>query len=208
MSSNFLVSGGTAEWHLIVHLFPALKPKLKYPEGNAIAALSDDTVRERLSFAIKSKIERICVLFDAEQREAQRSWRSVREVLAEDGYAQLPEEMPKSGVICEAEGRPRVGVWIMPDNLSRGMIEDFYLQSIPRDDRERIRSEQFIQSIPSSERLFGAKISKAVYGVWLSIQKEPTSPAQAITRNLVSRESGQLPLFVSWLQRLFAEELA
>ncbi len=208
MSSNFLVSGGTAEWHLIVHLFPASQPKLKYPKGNSIAALSDDTVRERLSFAIKSKPERVCVLFDAEQREAQRSWRFVREVLIEAGYIELPEEMPESGLICEAEGRPRVGVWIMPDNLSRGMIEDFYLQAIPSDDRERIRSEQFIESIPSEERLFGAKRSKAVYGVWLSIQKERASPAQAISRNLVSRESGQLPLFVSWLRQLFAEELA
>jgi hypothetical protein len=96
----------------------------------------------------------------------------------------------------------------MPDNLSRGMIEDFYLQAIPGNDRERIRSEQFIESVPATERLFGAKTSKAVYGVWLSIQEEPASPAQAISRNLISRESGQLPLFVSWLQQLFGEELA
>jgi len=208
--SNHLLSGGTAEWHLIVNVLPVLKENkvLPYPQKLGRIALSDDTVRDRLTGTLRtSGLERLCVVFDAERRTAQEHWEELREILLGEDYADCPAEMPPGGLIVEAEGKPRVGVWIMPDNVSPGMIEDLYTDAIAEDDRERMRAEKFIDGIPEAERLFRAKRTKAVLGVWLSIQEDPMSPGQALGRNAISSNQGKIQDFAAWLQKLFAEEL-
>jgi hypothetical protein len=204
---DYLLSGGTAEWHLVVHVRPALKRKgedgLPYPSDDGVHSLSDDTIRKRLAAVLKTKVERLCVIFDAEEKDAQFRWIRIRKLLVEAGYLGLPEQMDPKGLVAEADGLPRLGVWIMPDNLSSGMIEDFYLRAIPEDDRELVRSRRFVREIPDEERLFAKKTSKATLGVWLAIQDDPIGPGLSIKRGLIRHDAGLLPTFSAWLDRLF-----
>ena len=45
----------------------------------------------------------------------------------------FPETLPREGLIHVAPFGLRVGVWIMPDNQSRGMLETFLSELVPKD---------------------------------------------------------------------------
>jgi len=94
----------------------------------------------------------------------------------------------------------------MPDNSGPGMIEDFYLTAIPKENAQLNRARAFVESIPVEERLFRSKVSKATFGVWLGIQADNTAPGQAVERKLILRNAGRFPQFVAWLRDLFREQ--
>jgi hypothetical protein len=208
MSTAHLISGGSAEYHLIIKTLPILRSVLDFPQRLQGAALSDDTILERLEVALLTSNPRICVIFDAESRAVNQLWGAMRMLLRRNGYENLPEQFPSNGIVCEVEERPRIGIWIMPDNEGPGMIEDFYLLAISPDNLQMRRARSFVESIPNDERLFGARVSKATFAVWLGIQADNTSPGQAVERNLILREAGRFPQFVAWLRDLFREEFA
>lgn len=72
------------------------------------------------------------IVVDADDQFGSR-WQSVRNgclTLAAD----FPEELPPEGLVHENDQGLRIGVWIMPDNRSRGMLETFLNQLIVPDD--------------------------------------------------------------------------
>ena len=201
MKKPILISAGTDEWHLLQHIHPDFKELFKqYPTSDSALAnfaLSDDTVIPRLKAALKSSLlpERpICVIRDAEVQSADVLWQKLILVFREAGYSNLPDRLPRTGLILNEESLHRVGVWIMPNNEDAGMIEDFYLRAIRRDDRELGLAKTFVISIPKP--LFKDKISKSVYRVWLAIQSDPVGPAQALAFQQISRDAGDIPIFI------------
>lgn len=68
----------------------------------------------------------------------------------------LPQQPTATGTILEpGNGRPRIGIWLMPDNESPGELEDFVQTMVPSDDPVWPRSENYIDRISSS----GSQIS-------------------------------------------------
>ena len=63
-------------------------------------------------------------------------WSRVRERCRKVA-ATFPEELPAGGVIHETADGLRIGVWVMPDNGSRGMLETF-LSCLLVPDRQRL----------------------------------------------------------------------
>lgn len=168
-----------------------------------LTSLSDDTVNPRLKAALKSSLlpERtICVIRDAEDKCVDDLWQRLSSVFREAGYSHLPDRLPLTGLILEEQDLHRVGVWIMPNNEDAGMIEDFYLRAISAEDWENGLAKTFVSSIPNPR--FGPKISKSVYRVWLAIQSDPVGPAQALAFQQISRDAGDLPVFIQWLSDL------
>ncbi len=68
-------------------------------------------------------LKAIGIIVDANDRFESR-WSSIRERCRKIA-ADFPEELPAGGVIHPNEHGLRIGVWIMPDNQSRGMLETF-----------------------------------------------------------------------------------
>ena len=209
MKKPILISAGTDEWHLLQHIHPDFSEtfrRVQYPKSDPALgefALSDDTVIPRLKAALKSSFlpERpICVICDAEAESADVLWQKLILVFREAGYSNLPDRLPRTGLILNEESFHQVGVWIMPNNEDAGMIGDFYLRAIRRDDRELGLAKTFVISIPKP--LFKDKISKSVYRVWLAIQSDPVGPAQALAFQQISRDAGDIPMFIQWLNEL------
>ena len=148
--------------------------------------------------------EIVGVVVDADL-DVQSRWASLRDRLVKAGYAGVPDDPDPDGTIVEAEDLPKLGVWLMPDNLTGGMIEDFMTFLIPAGDALFEHAKTVIAGLPATPARFPANRStKALIHTWLAWQVEPGKPmGQAITKKFFAAEGPQFDSFLSWMKRLF-----
>lgn len=148
--------------------------------------------------------EIVGVVVDADL-DVQARWTSLRDRLVKAGYAGVPDDLDPEGTIVEAEDLPKLGVWLMPDNLTGGMIEDFMTFLIPAGDALFEHAKTVIAGLPATPARFPANRStKALIHTWLAWQEEPGKPmGQAITKKFFAAEGPQFDSFLSWMKRLF-----
>ena len=147
------------------------------------------------------------VVIDADTDLASR-WRSLRGRLIEVGYEGVPENPTPDGTILDPPVGtllPRVGIWMMPDNRNRGILEDFLRFLVPEGSLlfEHVKSS--VAAIPDGERRFSKLTEpKALIHTWLAWQDEPGKPlGTAITARYLDPAVAQVDVLVSWLNRLF-----
>lgn len=135
-------------------------------------------------------------------------WESLKHLLGECGYKDLPAEMPQEGLIAEGGEKP-VGVWLMPDNTSLGMLEHFMATLVPRGDRLWDRARESVVGIPEPDRRFKPQARpKAEVHTWLAWQEEPGTPmGLAVKKKYFDASSPTAQLFVQWVNRLLAVEV-
>ena len=168
---------------------------------------------ERLIEAIPVRLkvietEALGVVLDADLDLAGR-WAALRHRLTQAGYDRVPQQPAADGTILVAPANsllPRFGVWIMPDNRSKGILEDFLRFLVPSGSRLFEHAKSSVASIPEGERRFSqAAEPKAVIHTWLAWQKEPGKPlGTAITARFLDPNVAEVDVFVGWLQRLFS----
>ena len=66
----------------------------------------------------------------------------------------LPQRPVAGGTISPTGSKPRVGVWLMPDNTSTGELEDFVVQMMPAGDPVWPMSQGYIDAISDQDRKF------------------------------------------------------
>ena len=147
------------------------------------------------------------ILVDANENLASR-WQAVRDKLRKEGV-ELPATIEPTGAIIEGdlrEGRPRVGVWLMPDNTLPGEIEDFVAAMIPEDDPVWPLSGAYIGGIPEPYRKFTpGKTRRAEVHAWLAARERPRLMGVAIRARDLDVDGAGCKSFVDWLRRLFRE---
>ncbi len=152
-----------------------------------------------------SEIETLGVVLDADT-DLQAQWERIRAIVEPQQYT-LPDRPNPTGTIVTSvrPQRPRLGIWIMPDNQLTGTIEDFLLYLTRRGDTLLNRARAAIEAIPHSERRFKPSYySKALIHTWLAWQEEPgTALGLAITRNYLDPGQNPAPAFKIWLETLF-----
>ena len=165
---------------------------------------SDAILLSRLSALIqRPEMEIIGVVIDADTNIRGR-WQSIRDKLQNYPYA-LPDAPEPDGTIIEGvEDRPRLGFWLMPDNVTPGMLEDFCRQLAPDD--AIAFAEHCVTG--AKEKLFATfrdvHRSKAVVHTYLAWQDEPGKPlGQSITARVLQPNTEIAGAFASWLKRLF-----
>jgi len=151
-----------------------------------------------------SGIKRLGIIVDADLDAVSR-WEEVRNRVSVS-VPNCPQELPTTGLVYQSE-RLRVGVWIMPDNSSRGMLETFMLYLIENDD-----SELFAHAKASAEKAatdFAAKFKdahfdKAAMHTWLAWQDPPGRQThQAVKERIFQADTVQSRLFLQWFVNLF-----
>lgn len=120
----------------------------------------------------------------------------------------MPTTIPSDGLVLppNVEHNPIVGVWIMPDNNTKGMLEDF-LATLAKDDDKILPTvgdvldkieEQGINKYKSIHR------AKARIHTYLAWQENPGTPmGSAITKRYLDPLSPTSRKFMEWLNRLF-----
>ncbi len=153
----------------------------------------------------ESKLQTLGIVVDADRDLAAR-WQAVRDRLIASGYHNIPKVPPAEGWVDAPSDRPRVGVWLMPNNQLPGMLEDFVAHLIPSNDALRPKAEAILQEIEEAGLNCYTSVHrpKALIHTWLAWQETPGMPmGQAITARVLSHESPIAIAFVAWLQHLF-----
>ncbi len=132
-------------------------------------------------------------------------WNDVRKKLTEAGFTP-PNSPDPHGTIIDGDRVPAVGVWLMPDNSSRGEIEDFVIKMIGDHDPVWPLAQSYINSIPDDARKFSsAKSDKAKLYAWLATRKKPNRMGAAVSAGDLIAQTQLNSLFVDWLSKLFGQ---
>ena len=167
----------------------------------------DDKLLGSLPTRIKASEDAIIgVLLDADV-DIHGRWNAVRSLLTRAGYGEVPENPDPKGTILEPVAGtllPRIGIWLMPNNLDPGMLEDFLRTLVPADDPHLPIADSTVNGLPD-RRFSDNHRSKAIMHTWLAWQKEPGKPfGQAITIRFLESNSANADNFCDWLKRLFS----
>ena len=126
------------------------------------------------------------------------------------GYQHVPDNPAAEGTILDPPADtllPRVGIWIMPDNQTKGILEDFLRFLVPEGSQLFRHVESSVMAIPEGERRFSQfDEPKAIIYTWLAWQEKPGKPlGTAITAKFLDPNVGQVDVLIAWLKRLFFE---
>ena len=178
--------------------------------ADKVANIEESKTVEKLLEAIVTRVKvggefPIGFVLDADSPVIDR-WRSVRDRLLKGQVEDVPESPSAEGFIGRSsEWQTKVGVWLMPDNLSDGMLEDF-LQRLLADNDTLIR---FARTATEDSIAHGAKYSpvhrsKAVIHAWLAWQAKPGEPFGTAIHAKYFRHDTEIALrFVAWYRTLF-----
>lgn len=126
---------------------------------------------------------------------------------AQRAISPLPAYPDPNGTIIREDpstGSPRVGIWLMPDNVSPGELEGFVSQMIPPTDRVWPLSRRYVNQIPYPERKFTeTKTLRAQIHAWLATREDPRQMGLAIGARDLEVANSLSQRFLSWLTRLF-----
>ena len=154
----------------------------------------------------ESGVRAIGIVLDADQ-DAQARWAAVTRPFVEVGYTNIPLVPTPDGTVVEFAQRPRIGIWMMPNNQVSGMLEDFVAHLLPQNDQLLPRARTTVQALEDEGVHRHALVhrSKAVIHTWLAWQQQPGHPlGLAITANVLMRDATLARAFADWLRRLFA----
>ena len=142
------------------------------------------------------------ILADADDDLTGR-WASIANRLAEEGI-RAPNHPDANGVIIDTRGKPSVGIWLMPDNIATGELENFVADMIPADDKVWPLSRRYVNQIPYTERKFADnKTLRAQLHAWLAIREDPRQMGLAIRACDLAVSKTLSQTFLAWLGRLF-----
>ncbi len=164
-----------------------------------------DNLLEALEVELMRRAEtRLGIVVDADIDIAIR-WQSLRHKLIKAGYTYVPLHPTPGGTILKQEGRPMVGLWLMPDNTIPGMLEDFTSLLIPAGDILWPMAQDIVQQVITKDQRFPqTQEMKANIHTWLAWQEEPGKPmGQAITKRYLDAAAPHAQRLMDWLCRLF-----
>lgn len=146
------------------------------------------------------------VIVDADTNLTAR-WQAIQHAFEEAGYHGLPAIPDQDGTVIEppyGSILPRSGVWVMPDNRTSGILENFLHFLIPQ--QPNALFDQVIASVDAiqSPRFTQNDKPKAIIHTWLAWQSNPGRPyGTAIKARFLDPDVPLVDVLVSWLERLF-----
>lgn len=198
-----------------LHVMYAICEKYELPENFAIKEFGGINKQLKslknlyLTGIAKSDIgtpfKTIGVVVDADSTAGNR-WEQIKTILSKHTSQTL--EIPHTGLIITLENQTKFGLWIMPNNITTGMLEDFMAFLIPESDDLIEKTNDFLQDIEDSS-LHRYKLihkQKAKIHSWLALQEDPGTPmGLAITKKYLDMDINNQVRddFVNWIKALF-----
>lgn len=174
-------------------------------ESTPSFSISDkDNITQLLeSLALEMKVsgrQAVGILVDANDDVTGR-WNAIQNRLRRADIEPPPSPNPDGTII---QARPRIGIWLMPDNTSAGELEDFVAQMIPTEDPVWPLSLSYIEGIPGADRKFSEKKKlRAQLYAWLAAREDPRRMGLAIRARDLKVDGDLSKKFVAWLNGLF-----
>jgi hypothetical protein len=160
--------------------------------------------RYRISARLKAAgLTHLGLMVDADE-DADARWRSIRNACL-PSIPNIPEQIPETGLIISTNDI-KFGIWIMPDNLMRGMLETFLAYMVP-DESEPLW--KYAQEVVAEAKNRGAlfidpHIDKARIYTWLAWQAPPGQQLHdAIKQRILNPLHPNAQTFVNWFKTLY-----
>ncbi|HYI71327.1 MAG TPA: DUF3226 domain-containing protein [Skermanella sp.] len=158
-----------------------------------------------ISVELKSpKVDTLGIVVDADEDFAGR-WQRLRSLcgVAAPG---LPPDMPTDGLITQTGDGKRLGIWIMPDNVSRGMLETFLRYLVPEPEEPIwLRAQEAVAgAVADGAKCRPHHVDKSNIYTWMAWQDPPGQSfgTALVSKVLDSRAPQALP-FVKWFRDLY-----
>ncbi len=200
-NERILLVEGEDDEHVVRHLYK--KACGIEPNFRIVNQRGYEKLLEALGVHLKqSGLQTLGVVVDADDdREAR--WQELA-ASAKKCAVSLPDVPDASGTMVE--GPPRVGIWLMPDNLRAGELEDFARELIPSEDTVWPLAKRYIAGIPEHDRKFKpGKLSRANLYAWIASREQPQRIGAAIGAGDLDIEARLGRRFVQWLRTLFED---
>ena len=207
MGQRILLVEGDDDLHVIAKLCKCCD----IPETFSIVECGGyDKLLESIPVRIKgSDIDVLGIVVDADE-DIEARWKSIHAKLAQAGYSSMlpPKPLPE-GVLFESSSGapllPRIGIWLMPDNQTPGILENFVSFLVPDGDRLWPVAEKAVADIPHELVRYKKQYKpKANIHTYLAWQEEPGKPmGQSITKGVLNPKQPVCLKFVAWLKRVF-----
>lgn len=161
---------------------------------------------------LKSGITHLGIVVDADDDITAR-WQSLRNACSlAITNTDFPESLPKTGLLYTVDNKNisqnpiRFGIWIMPDNRMRGMLETFLAYLIPDESDELWTfAKQSAQTAKEHNAPFiDVQTDKANIYTWLAWQKPPGRQLHdALKQRILDPEHPTAQAFVHWFKLLY-----
>lgn len=208
---NHLVVEGNEDKFAVIQLmkhhidWPAEKEK--YPVHIELGFSADEILAvPYLSTKLKSsEVKILGVILDADEEFASR-WQRLRNI-CEPMFPTIPAALPKDGLVVENDEGQRLGIWIMPDNASHGMLETFIKYLVPVDAKPLLKFAETV--VKEAKTDYGAPyiqahVDKALVHTWLAWQDPPGEACgRALTRKVLDAKCPVAQIFSIWFKRLY-----
>ena len=196
-----LLVEGDKDKHVVVHL------RQRHPSTPAFCVVDKGGIDSLLpSISLEVRVqgrEVVGIMADADDNVMGR-WNAIRHHLSKLDIPAPASPEPTGMVLDGANGTPRIGVWLMPDNESPGELEDFVVKMIPDGDPVWPLARGYIGGIPKSARKFSdKKQQRAEIYAWLAARKDPRLMGQAIGAGDLKVAGVLSQKFIDWLAKLF-----
>lgn len=190
-----------------LHIIIALCQKCCIEENfDLIDCEGRNNLLEQIAVRFKqSGIQTVGIVIDADT-DTNATWQELKARLKNSGFTQLPNQLPQQGFIHSENGL-KTGIWVMPDNNSKGMIEDFMIRLIPKNDVLLPIAETVLDDIEQRNvhKYKSIHRAKAKIHTWLAWQEEPGNPfGLAIKKGNLNTNDTICQSFVDWIRNLFA----
>ena len=189
------------------HVVWALCQKFNIPEiFDVIDCEGIENLYDNLLLRFKqADIETIGVIIDADTNLNDR-WLQIKNLLSKQGF-NMPEKLPSSGLVL-SNNDIKIGVWVMPNNNTDGILEDFIAFLVPQNDELLPIVDTTLAEIENKKlnKYLPIHKSKARIHAWLAYQENPGTPmGLSITKKYLTTDNKNCEQLIAWLTKLFVE---
>jgi hypothetical protein len=144
------------------------------------------------------------IVVDADEDGGGR-WQRLRQACARS-IPNCPETLPPKGLVVKTDNDIQFGVWMMPDNCSRGMLETFLMYLVP--DPTNVVWEYAQVAFQEAQNLGApfreAHRDKARIHTWLAWQDPPGQQLHsAVMQKILRPGHPTAQAFIDWFRALY-----
>jgi hypothetical protein len=201
------------DFHLVTQVARRLGLRLPEPSMRNLKGYNATKLRAEVKSVLNTDYERLTLVLVLDADRAPeggpiKRWGEVVKALRGAGIDIPQETSTADGLVLDVPPHLRVAVWLFPDCVSEGAMEDFVLQKlVPGADPLLGHAESVVDALP--HRLFrDHHRSKAWMRSWLAWQEIPgLPPGRAVsvgTLDARPEAEHRVGTFAQWLRRAFA----
>jgi hypothetical protein len=150
-----------------------------------------------------SGLSTLGIVVDADEN-IENIWQNIHKIFSSN-IIHLPTDLPSDGLI-EISKNLKIGIWVMPNNQTTGILEDFIQYLIPIEDQLMMEIDIHIENVETKnlQKYNSNNKTKAKIHSWLALQDSPGTPiGKAISYKYFDTKNPECKVFKDWLDKLF-----